>query len=79
MVLTLHHFPPSAPSRAALLTAKAIGLDIDIQIVNLFKKEQLSEEFIKVNITKQQYLVGSTTCSNLLDQSSTYHTYSRRW
>nr|QFU14631.1 glutathione S-transferase GSTd1 [Dendroctonus armandi] len=49
MVLTLHHFPPSAPSRAALLTAKAIGLDIDIQIVNLFKKEQLSEEFIKIN------------------------------
>ncbi|ENN74627.1 hypothetical protein YQE_08747, partial [Dendroctonus ponderosae] len=50
MVLTLHHFPPSAPSRAALLTAKAIGLDIDVQIVNLFEKEQLSEDFIKFPI-----------------------------
>ena len=48
MVLTLYHFPPSAPSRGALLAAKALGLDVDVQIVNLFKKEQLGEDFLKV-------------------------------
>lgn len=49
MVLTLYHFPPSAPSRGALLAARAIGVDIDIQIVDLFAKEQLQPDFLKVN------------------------------
>lgn len=48
MGLILYHFPPSGPSRGALLTAKAIGVDVDVQIVNLFKKEQLKEDFVKV-------------------------------
>ncbi|CAK1584275.1 unnamed protein product [Parnassius mnemosyne] len=45
----LYHFPLSAPSRGAYLAAKAIGLSIDIEIVDLFKKEQLKESFIKLN------------------------------
>ncbi|XP_066262499.1 glutathione S-transferase 1-like [Euwallacea similis] len=49
MGLTLYHFPPSAPSRGALLAAKALGLDVDVQIVNLFKKDQLQEDFLKIN------------------------------
>lgn len=49
MVLTLYHFPPSAPSRGALLAAKAIGVPLDVQIVNLFAKEQLQESFVKIN------------------------------
>lgn len=49
MGVTLYHFPPSAPSRGALLAAKTVGLDVDVQIVNLFKKEQLTEDFLKVN------------------------------
>ncbi|KAJ8925401.1 hypothetical protein NQ315_009233 [Exocentrus adspersus] len=49
MVLTLYHFPPSGPSRGALLAAKAVGVDVDVQIINLFKKEQLKEDFIKIN------------------------------
>lgn len=48
MGVTLYHFPPSAPSRGALLAAKVAGVDVDIKIVDLFKKEQLREEFIKV-------------------------------
>lgn len=49
MGITLYHFPPSAPSRSALLVAKALGIDADIQTVNLFAKEQLNPDFIKVN------------------------------
>ncbi|KAF7283999.1 glutathione S-transferase 1-like [Rhynchophorus ferrugineus] len=49
MGVTLYHFAPSGPSRAALLVAKAIGLDVDIEVINLFKKEQFNEDFVKVN------------------------------
>lgn len=49
MVLTLYHFPPSAPSRAALLAAKLVGVEVDVHVLNLFAKEQLQESFIKIN------------------------------
>jgi glutathione S-transferase len=49
MGVTLYHFPPSAPSRGALLVAKALGIDIDVQIVDLFAKEQLTADFVKIN------------------------------
>ncbi|XP_026320406.1 glutathione S-transferase 1-like [Hyposmocoma kahamanoa] len=47
--LKLYHFPISAPSRGALLAARTIGVPIEVEIVNLFEKEQLKESFIKVN------------------------------
>nr|WET52671.1 glutathione S-transferase [Phaedon brassicae]WET52796.1 glutathione S-transferase [Phaedon brassicae] len=49
MGVILYHFPLSGPSRGALLAAKAVGVDVDVQIVNLFKKEQLKEDFVKIN------------------------------
>lgn len=49
MGVTLYHFPPSAPSRGGLLAARAAGVDVDVQIVNLFAKEQLQESFVKIN------------------------------
>ncbi|XP_063366554.1 glutathione S-transferase 1-like [Cydia amplana] len=45
----LYHFPVSGPSRGALLAARAIGVPVQIQIVNLFQKEQLKEDFLKIN------------------------------
>lgn len=48
MAITIYHFPPSAPSRCAVLVAKALGLDVDIKVVNLFDKEQLKPDFVKV-------------------------------
>lgn len=48
MVVTLYHFPPSAPSRTALLVARALGLEIEVQKVDLFAKEQLKPDFVKV-------------------------------
>ncbi|XP_050305756.1 glutathione S-transferase 1-like [Anthonomus grandis grandis] len=49
MGVTLYHYPLSGPSRGALLAARALGLNIDIKIINLFNKEQLTEEFVKIN------------------------------
>jgi len=49
MGVTLYHFPPSAPSRGALLAARAVGIDVDVQTINLFAKEQLQPDFVKIN------------------------------
>jgi len=49
MGVTLYHFPFSGPSRAALLAAKAVGLDLDVHTVDLLAKEQLKPDFLKVN------------------------------
>lgn len=48
MGVILYHFPPSAPSRSALLVAKALGIDIEVKQLNLFNKEQLNPDFLKV-------------------------------
>nr|UYI58578.1 glutathione S-transferase 7 [Grapholita molesta] len=47
--IKLYHFPLSGPSRGALLAARAIGVPIQIQVVNLFEKEQIKEDFLKIN------------------------------
>jgi hypothetical protein len=49
MVLTLYHTPRSFPSRAALLVARAVGVDVTVKYIDLLEKEQLSPEFIKVS------------------------------
>lgn len=45
----LYGIDPSPPTRACLLTAKAIGLDFEYKVVNLMAGEHLSEEFLKKN------------------------------
>lgn len=48
MGVILYHYPRSAPSRFALLVARLLGLDVDVHIIDLSKKEQLTPEFLKV-------------------------------
>lgn len=41
-------FDLSPPSRAVVLTAKALHIDLDLRNINLMKGEQLTSEFLKV-------------------------------
>ncbi|GBP57222.1 Glutathione S-transferase 1, isoform D [Eumeta japonica] len=49
MRVKLYHFPLSTPSRGALLAARAVGAPIEVEIIDLFKGEQLKENFLKIN------------------------------
>lgn len=57
MSLILYHYPRSGPSRFALLVARLLKLDIDVQIIDLSKKEQLSEDFVKVELSQIEFYV----------------------
>lgn len=48
--ILIYDFPPSAPCRAVIMTANMLNLDIKTKNVNLLKKEQLSQEFLKVTL-----------------------------
>lgn len=39
----------SPPARGVLLTAAALGVQLELRTIDLFKKEQRSEEFRKVS------------------------------
>ncbi|KAM8711781.1 hypothetical protein ACLKA7_012311 [Drosophila subpalustris] len=45
----LYYATLSPPSRAVLLTAKAIGLELELRPINLLKGEHLTPEFVKMN------------------------------
>lgn len=47
-LILYYTFDLSPPSRAVLLTAKALNIDLDLRNINLMKGEQLTSEFLKV-------------------------------
>lgn len=47
--LKLYHCPVSGPSRGALLAVRALNLPAQIEIIDLFQKEQLNPDFVKKN------------------------------
>ncbi|XP_012283323.1 glutathione S-transferase 1-1 [Orussus abietinus] len=49
MPIDLYQVPGSAPCRAVRLTAAAVGVDLNLKNVDLFKGEHLKPEFIKMN------------------------------
>ncbi|CAF4808728.1 unnamed protein product [Pieris macdunnoughi] len=49
MVLKLYHYPLSSPSRGAFMSIKAVDVPVEIIHIDLLKKEQFSESFVKVN------------------------------
>jgi len=49
MPLVLYHFPPSPPSRSALMTLKVLGLDFETKIVDLFNREHRKPEYLAIN------------------------------
>ena len=50
MAPTLYMVHPSPPVRAVLITAKSIGLELDLKEINLNDGEHLKPEFLKVSL-----------------------------
>jgi len=49
MTLDFYYVPGSAPCRIVMLTAKALGVDLNLKLVNLQEGEQLKPEYLKMN------------------------------
>lgn len=49
MPVTLYYLPISPYCRSVLLTARAVGVNLDLKAVNIMAGEQLKPEFIKIN------------------------------
>ncbi|XP_060880751.1 glutathione S-transferase 1-1-like [Metopolophium dirhodum] len=47
--LNLYYTPGSPPCRSVLLTAKALGLELNLKTVDLFNNEHMKPEFLKLN------------------------------
>jgi len=45
----LYYFPPSPPCRAVMLVAEAIGLEMELIIVNTMAGEHLTPEYEEVS------------------------------
>lgn len=52
MVLDLYWTVGSPPCHAVQMTAKAVGVDLNLKSVNLAIGEHLKEDFLKVHLTK---------------------------
>ncbi|XP_022208432.2 glutathione S-transferase D5-like [Drosophila obscura] len=47
--LDLYYMPSPGASRAVVMTAKAVGVQLHKKVVNVMAKEQLNPEFLKIN------------------------------
>uniref|UniRef100_A0A0K8TNM1 Putative glutathione s-transferase 1-1 n=1 Tax=Tabanus bromius TaxID=304241 RepID=A0A0K8TNM1_TABBR len=47
--MDFYYLPGSAPCRAVLMTAKAVGVDLNPKLLNLMSGEHLKPEFLKIN------------------------------
>jgi len=49
MAIDLYHMDLSAPCRSVRLTAKMVGVELNLKVINLMVGEQMAPEFIKIN------------------------------
>ena len=49
MVVQFYHAHPSPPSRAVYMTIRALGIEHDLHIINLFGGETKTPEYLQVN------------------------------
>lgn len=59
MTIDFYYLPGSAPCRAVLMTAKAVGVELNLKLVNLMSGEHLKPEFIKVRHKREMHLKES--------------------
>lgn len=50
MGLDFYYIPGSAPCRAVLMTAKAVGVELNLKLTNLMAGDHLKPEFIAVSL-----------------------------
>lgn len=76
--IILYYMPVSPPSRAVVLVAKAINIDLDLRQIDVSRGEQMTPEFLKVTnyAIEVKFSMASTPCTLIVDQSSTYITSS---
>ena len=46
--IKLYYLPPSPPCRSVMMTAKVLGLDLDLVLTNIMKGEHKTPEYLKV-------------------------------
>lgn len=49
MPKVLYHHPVSPPSRAALLAIRNLGIECEVKVVDIYKGEQFSPDFLRLN------------------------------
>lgn len=47
--MDFYYLPGSSPCRSVLMTAKAVGVDLNLKILDLMSGEHLKPEFLKIN------------------------------
>nr|AWX68884.1 glutathione S-transferase delta 1 [Heortia vitessoides] len=47
--IKLYYLPPSPPCRAVMMTAKVLGLELDLVLTNLMEGAHMTPEFLKMN------------------------------
>ncbi|XP_065157700.1 glutathione S-transferase 1-like isoform X2 [Atheta coriaria] len=47
--IDMYYFPASPPTRAVLMLARALGLMMNLKLVNIMEGEQMKPEFLKLN------------------------------
>lgn len=55
MPIDFYYTPGSPPCRSVLLTAKALGLELNLKTLDLHHGEHLKPEFVKVNFRKNLF------------------------
>lgn len=53
MPKVLYHHPVSPPSRAALLAIRNLGIDCEVKVIDIYKGEQFSPDYLKLNPNHQ--------------------------
>ncbi|XP_041988753.1 glutathione S-transferase 1-like isoform X3 [Aricia agestis] len=47
--IKLYYVPPSPPCRAVMMTAKAVGVELELNFTNIMEGEHKTPEFLKIN------------------------------
>lgn len=57
MGIDLYYLPASAPCRAVQMTAKAVGIDLNLKLVDFMAGDLMKPEFLKVSTILYQSLL----------------------